>query len=353
MTKKTIRAANALLDAQKIAFPPFVFQSSLTLKKFSVDGMIFNSLHQGVISIEEIGKKLSIRHYGLSVLLEFSASADIVSKSTEGTYELTKTGYILNYNKAVNVNLNFTHKICYKGLFHLDEAIETSKPSALKKLSTWDTIYEGLSQLTPKKQQSWFKIDHFYSDGIFEDALNRVFINQPKLLFEIGGHTGKFASQCFKYDEKINVKIIDFPGQLNKALKNLTEAGFRNRLSVQEIDWLKSNLQIPNGAYFIWMSQFLDCFTEDEILNILYTCVASMDAKTELIIIETFTDRQENPMSKFVLEATSLYFTVIPNGKSKMYSATVFYKMISEAGLSIKEELTIDEHHIMLICKIS
>lgn len=351
MTKKTIRAADALLEAQKIAFAPFIFQSSVTLKKLRVFDLIFESRDQGGITISDISEKLGISRYGLGVLLEFSESADIVTKSENGAYELTKIGYFLNYNKTVNVNLNFTHDLCYKGLFHLDEAIATGKPSGLKELGQWDTIYEGLSQLTPKEQQSWFEFDHYYSDGVFEEALKRVFKNQPKLLFDIGGNTGKFALQCFNYDENIQVKIIDLPGQLNKALKNIGDAGFEERISGQEINWLKPNPKIPAGADVIWMSQFLDCFSEDEILKILSTCVASMNAQTELIIIETFTDRQEYPMSKFILEATSLYFTVMANGNSKMYPSTVFEDLIKEAGLIISEDLKLGEYHTMLVCK--
>ena len=40
---------------------------------------------------------------------------------------------------------------------------------------------------------------------------------------------------------------------------------------------------------------------------------------SELLIIETFTDRQKFDNAKFILEATSLYFTVLANGNSKMY----------------------------------
>lgn len=351
MSKKTIRAADALLEAQKIAFAPFIFQSSVTLKKLGVFDLIFESRHDGGITLDAICKQLAISSYGIGVLLEFSESANIVSKSENGTYELTKTGYFLNYNKAVNVNLNFTHDVCYKGLFHLDEAIKTGKPSGLKELGKWDTIYEGLSQLTPKEQQSWFEFDHYYSDGIFEEALKRVFKNPPKILFDIGGNTGKFALQCFNFDENVQVKIIDLPGQLNKALKNIADAGFENRISGQEIDWLKPNPQIPTGADVIWMSQFLDCFSEEEILKILSTCVKSMDKDTELIIIETFTDRQEFAMSKFILEATSLYFTVMANGNSKMYPATVFENLIQKAGLTIKQDEPLGEYHTMLVCK--
>ncbi|MBO3096879.1 methyltransferase [Gelidibacter pelagius] len=351
MTKKTIRAADALLEAQKIAFAPFIFQSSVTLKKLGVFDLIFDSRDEGGITIDDLSKKLSISRYGLGVLLEFSESADIVYKSENGTYELTKIGYFLNYDKAVNVNLNFTHDICYKGLFHLDKAIKTGKPSGLKELGEWDTIYEGLSQLTPQEQQSWFEFDHYYSDGIFKEALERVFKNKPKLLFDIGGNTGKFALQCFNYNDNIQVKIIDLPGQLNKALKNIQDAGFENRISGHEINWLKPNPEIPTGADVIWMSQFLDCFSEDEILKILSTCVTSMNDSTELIIIETFTDRQEFPMSKFILEATSLYFTVMANGNSKMYPSTVFKSLIQKAGLTITEDLKLGEYHTMFVCK--
>jgi hypothetical protein len=351
MTKKTIRAADALLEAQKIAFAPFIFQSSVTLKKLGVFDLIFDSRDEGGITIDDLSKKLSISRYGLGVLLELSESADIVYKSENGAYELTKIGYFLNYDKAVNVNLNFTHDICYKGLFHLDKAIETGKPSGLKELGEWDTIYEGLSQLSPQEQQSWFEFDHYYSDGIFKEALVRVFKNQPKLLFDIGGNTGKFALQCFNYNDNIQVKIIDLPGQLNKALKNIQNAGFENRISGHEINWLKPNPEIPTGADVIWMSQFLDCFSEDEILKILSTCVTSMNDSTELIVIETFTDRQEFPMSKFILEATSLYFTVMANGNSKMYPSTVFKSLIQKAGLTITEDLKLGEYHTMFVCK--
>lgn len=351
MAKKTIRAADALLKAQKIAFAPFIFQASVTLKKLGVFDLIFNSRDKGGITIEDISEKLDISCYGIGVLLELSESADIVEKTDNGTYELTKTGYFLNYNKAVNVNLNFTHDVCYKGLFHLDKAIETGKPSGLKELGEWKTIYEGLSQLTPKEQQSWFEFDHFYSDGIFEEALERVFKNKPKLLFDIGGNTGKFALHCCNYDKNIEVKIIDLPGQLNKALKNIENTGFKHRISGQEIDWLKPNPKIPTGANVIWMSQFLDCFSENEISKILSTCVTAMNTDTELIIIETFTDRQEFPLSKFILEATSLYFTVIANGNSKMYPATAFEKLIQKAGLNITEDLKLGEYHTMLVCK--
>ena len=354
MSIKSLKAVDALEAAQRIAFAPFVFQTTVTLRKLGILDLIFERRKKGGISIDEISKELSISKYGIGVLLEIAESSDIVFKNEQGNYEITKVGYFLNAHETVNVNLNFTNEVCYKGLFHLDESIKTGKPSGLKELGDWNTIYEGLSVLPQEIKKSWFEFDHHYSDGVFNDALEIVFRKNPKTIFDIGGNTGKFALSACKYSDDVNIKIIDLPGQLNVALSNVKNAGFENRVSGFEIDWLsEGELKIPTGANTIWMSQFLDCFSEEEILKILSTSVQSMNDDTELLIMETYTDRQKFDNAKFILEATSLYFTVLANGNSKMYPSTVFKKLINKAGLVIKEDIAVGEYHTIFVCKKS
>lgn len=346
-----MRAIDALEEAQKIAFAPFVFQATVSLRKLGIFDFIFDKRDQGGVTIGEISKELSLSAYGIGVLLEIAESSDIVDRNEGDKYELTKIGYFLNYNTTANANINFTNEVCYKGLFHLNDSILNGKPEGLKEHGNWKTIYEGLSQLTPQVQKAWFDFDHHYSDDIFEEALELVLETKPKLIFDIGGNTGKFAIQCCNSDTDVSVKIVDLPGQLKKALANAKNNGFENRVSGQEIDWLTENPKIPSGADLIWMCQFLDCFSEEEIVKILRTCVESMDESTELRITETFTDRQKFDNAKFILEATSLYFTVLANGNSKMYSSKVMMKLIEKAGLHIEEDITIGEYHTMLVCK--
>ncbi len=346
-----MKAFDALQEAQKIAFAPFVFQATVSLRNLGILDFIFNNNANGGVRRTEISEHLNISDYGLSVLLEIAESSDIVEKDDTGKYELTKIGYFLNYNQMTAANINFTQDICYKGLYHLQEAIETKKPSGLKELGDWPTIYEGLSKLTPKQQKSWFAFDHYYSDEIFGEALQTVFEKKPKLLFDIGGNTGKFAILCCKHSEDINVKIFDLPGQLNKALAHAEKNGFDDRISGQEIDWLSENPSIPHGADTIWMSQFLDCFSKKEILTILKAAVSAMDANTELVIIETYTDRQQYGSAKLTLEATSLYFTALANGNSKMYTAEEFKQLIDEAGLRLETDKKVGDFHTMFVCK--
>ncbi|WP_432412049.1 methyltransferase [Rasiella sp. SM2506] len=351
MTKKTIKAIDALEEAQRIALAPFVFQTAVSLRKLGVFSYIFDNRDADGVSFQEISEALEIPKYGLGVLLEMAESAALVQKNNANNYELTKTGYFLTYDKTVNVNLNFANDVCYKGLFHLTDAVTNQKPEGLKEFGKWNTIYEGLSQLSPEVQQSWFEFDHHYSDGIFTEALQIVFSKKPKHIYDIGGNTGKFALQCLANSEEIDITIYDLPGQLNKALKNVRDAGFGDRIHGIEIDWLAPNPQLEKGTDLIWMSQFLDCFSEAEIVKILKACVAAMDADTPLLITETFTDRQKFDNAQYVLEATSLYFTALANGTSKMYPASVFIKLVEKAGLKIEEDLKLGEYHTMLVCK--
>lgn len=351
MTKKPIRAIDAVQEAEKIAFAPFVFQAVVALRKLGIFDLIFQYRKKGGISLENIAKELKISNYGIGVLLEIAESYNIVNRDENNQFELTTTGYFLAFDRTVDVNINFTQDVCYKGLFHLTEAIETGKPAGLKELGDWETIYQGLSVLRPDIQKAWFEFDHHYSDEVFQEALEFVFRNNPKTIYDVGANTGKFAISGSKYSDSVSIKMIDLPGQLQIALKNVELAGFKDRVTHHEIDWLSENPQLPVGADAIWMSQFLDCFSEDEILVILKACVAAVNDDGEVLIMETFTDRQRFDNAKFILEATSLYFTVMANGNSKMYSSTVLLKLIDQAGLKLIEDRAVGEYHTIFACK--
>jgi len=83
------------------------------------------------------------------------------------------------------------------------------------------------------------------------------------------------------------------------------------------------------------MSQFLDCFSEDEIFSILVRAVQVMGKDTTLYIMETFWDRQKYEPASLCLTMTSVYFTVMANGNSKMYHSDDLIKLVNRAGLEV------------------
>lgn len=344
-----MKALEALHEAHKVAFSPFVFETAYTMLELGILETIFDS--KTGLTIEEIAKKTDVSEYGVRVLCEMADSADILEQKTEGVYTTTKIGYFLLRDEMTKVNLYFTHDVCYNGLFYLKESIQNGKAEGLKVFGEWNTIYEGLSQLPEHVKKSWFDFDHFYSDNSFDDALKIIFKDSPKQIFDIGGNTGKWSIASTKYNDEIKVKMFDLPGQIKVAQENINKIeDIRDRVEFQIIDLLDSTSEIPAGADVYWMSQFLDCFSEEEIEQILLKIKKNMKPDAKIYIMETFIDDQRFPAATHSLVATSLYFTALANGNSKMYTASAMKYIVKNAGFEcIKEHyLHEDSFHTIL-----
>jgi ubiquinone/menaquinone biosynthesis C-methylase UbiE len=238
-------------------------------------------------------------------------------------------------------------------MFYLDESIKNEKPEGLKVFGEWETIYEAVSSNLPDHvKKSWFAFDHFYSDYAFPAILSYVYSKKPKTLLDIGGNTGKWSMASFEYDPDVKITIMDLPGHVEAAKEKIFGRGFGDRISFYPGNILNESQKLPAGFDAIWMSQFLDCFSEAQIVSILNRCKQALAPGGSIYILEAFWDRQRFEGSAFSLQQTSLYFTAMANGNSQMYDSRVFIRCINEAGLKVIDEKdSIGVSHTLLACK--
>jgi hypothetical protein len=344
--KKTVHQAN--LDAQKIAFGPIMFQAAKSLRNLGILQYLFDH-KKG--SIETIASAVNLSVYGVKVLLEAGLSLEMVYLK-DNEFILTKTGYFILRDKPTNVNMDFTQDVNYLAINHLEESIVNGKPEGLKELGDWDTVYIGLSELPEKIKKSWFDFDHFYSDFTFPDILPIVFKSHPKSILDVGGNTGKFSLLCTKHDLNVNMTILDLPGQANVARKNIKEAGLEDRISAIDTNLLDNSIPFPKGHDVIWMSQFIDCFSLEEISGLFKRAYDAMSDDASFYILETFWDLQQFQSSTYSLHATSLYFTAVANGNSQMFHSNDILKLIGKAGFVVDEMYDmIGMSHTLIKCK--
>ena len=151
-----------------------------------------------------------------------------------------------------------------------------------------------------------------------------------KKILDIGGNTGKWAIASANHDAGYPYHYHGSAGPDKCSKAKIEQLGLSERVSFLPANILDESLQIPRGFDAIWMSQFLDCFSEDEIVSILKRCYEALDDNGQVIILEPFWDRQRYEIAAFCLQQTSLYFTALANGNSQMYSAETFLKCIDE-----------------------
>lgn len=335
-----LNARDAQRLAEFIAFGPVVFQTARIVLKWGILDIIRDS--DNGMTIDEVAKHTKISTYAAKCLMEAALCIGIFIIDPEtDRFKISKTGWFLINDPAVRVNIDFNHDVNYEGWFHLEEALKDGKPSGLKHFGNWSTVYEGLSSLPEQVQKSWFGFDHFYSDSSFPEALEIVFKkNRTRTLFDVGGNTGKWAIQCVAYDKDVEVTILDLPQQIKLMKSNITGKEGADRIKGHGINLLDASAKFPTfeaAPDAIWMSQFLDCFSMNEIVSILSRAKEAMGESTRIYIMETLWDRQRFETAAFCLTMTSLYFTAIANGNSKMYNTEDLTKCIKRAGLEIEE----------------
>lgn len=346
-------ALDAKYEAQKIAFGPVVFQAARCLRDLGILELVSKHRKTGITQ-EEVAKELGLSLYGTRVLMEAGLGIDLLLVNDDDRYTTTKTCHFILNDKMTIANMDFVHDVCYKGLFNLKESIVNGKPEGLKVFGEqWGTVYEALSSLPEHVQKSWFAFDHYYSDVAFPEVLPLVFKHNPKMIYDVGGNTGKFSLKCVNYSSDVNITILDLPGQLNMAKNNIKEAGFEDRISTYPINLLDDSLPFPKGADAVWMSQFLDCFSEPEIVSILKRAKEAINEDGAIYILETYWDRQRFEAAAFSLQQTSLYFTNIANGNSQMYHSKNMIQCVHDAGLYVDEDIdNIGISHTLFRCKI-
>ena len=355
-TKEQLSARDAQRLAEFIAWGPVVFQASRLMLKFGILDLIRDA-EEG-LTRQEIVEKTQLSDYAVKCLLEASLCIGtiLVNPETE-RFTISKTGWFLINDPATRVNIDFNHDVNYKGWFDLEASLLNGRPEGLKQWGDWPTVYEGLSSLPGQVQKSWFGFDHFYSDSSFPEALRIIFDEcHVRSLYDVGGNTGKWALQCVGYDKDVEVTILDLPQQIKMMRENIAGKEGEDRIKGYGINLLDETATFPKrdgGLDAIWMSQFLDCFSMEEIVGILKRAKAAMTSQTRVYIMETLWDRQKYEPAAFCLTMTSLYFTAIANGNSKMYNTEDMETCIDAAGLKIERIVDhLGQGHSILICRL-
>lgn len=350
--KDPLTALEAISAAQWLAFAPLAFQATAVMRDRGIlAALAGQEARADGKSIDEVAQASRSSVYAVRVLLEAALGLHIVWRR-DGRYFLGKLGHFLVDDEMTRVNFDFTRDVCYEAAAHLGESLEEGRPAGLKTLGPWQTLYEGLSVMPEPALGSWHAFDHFYSDAAFPAACARLACAPPRRLLDVGCNTGRWAEQCLSRVPGLEVGLVDLPPQLERARARLENAGLAQRAQLHAVDLLDEDSKLPGGYDMIWMSQFLDCFSEEQIVRILRLAREALAPGGRIWVLELFWDRQRFEAAAFSLQQTSLYFSCVANGNSQMYDSTLFLSLVRRAGLEIAE-LTdaVGGYHTLLECR--
>ncbi|MBP5717139.1 MAG: SAM-dependent methyltransferase, partial [Bacteroidales bacterium] len=147
----------------------------------------------------------------------------------------------------------------------------------------------------------------------------------------------------------------DLPQQLEMMRRQTEGKPGAERISGYGMNLLDPSANFPTDRHYdiVWMSQFLDCFSMEEITSILTRAARIMDDNSRLCIMETLWDRQKYEPAALCLTMTSVYFTDIANGNSKMYNTEDMTACVEAAGLRVEtiHDGVGEQGHSIMVCR--
>ncbi len=280
--------------AEFIAFGPVVFQATRLMLEYGILQLLRDN-DEGLTQAE-ISEKLNLRPYIVKCLTEASLCIGTILTSPEtDKLRISKIGWFLLTDPAAKVNFDFNNDVNYRGFFYLDES--------------------------------------FRNGYDLRGSLN-------------------IAGACSQ-------KLVRFrPFLFQRSIRPGTESNIRQACEEPSRHWRQHReMGVEVRKARPWRGshhsgQFLDCFSPEEIVNILKKASAVMGADSRLCIMELLWDRQKYEPAAFCLTMTSLYFTAMANGNSKMYYSQDLIALIGKAGLRIEKIVDgIGQGHNILICR--
>jgi ubiquinone/menaquinone biosynthesis C-methylase UbiE len=339
MTSKSFLPTSSVLEAryqaQKIAFGPVIFQCV----RIARDNGLLKAIEaagEGGIEPAEAARQAGVSEYAAKVVCEPAVTAGVIDL-VDGRYVLTMVGHLLLNDEMTRANMDFNDLVCYEPLMHLEASLKTGKPEGLKVFGSWPTVYEGLSQLPPQVQEAWFRFDHLYSDSAFPHVAKIIAEHQPQSLLDVGGNTGRWARFLTARVPGMQVTIADLPQQLAMAQQTIEAAGLSDRINYHPVNLLDVESELPTGFDAVWLSQFLSCFSEAEVVQILRKAARGLNAKGRIFILDNFWDRQPQDIAAYCIAHTTPYFCCVANGNSRMYTFADLEKLIHAAELKVEQ----------------
>lgn len=327
----------SLHRAHEIAFAPFIFQAVAT----SIRVGLLPGIVKETYTRRQWAQKCNMTPYAIGVLVDILLARKIITENPDGTLSSTQLGDLLVLDEMTCANFTFTEKVNYDALRYTRASLREGKPVGLQVFHPqWKTIYPHLTELPPEAQKAWFHFDHYHSDQAYETALGILAGFSPKHLVDIGANTGRLTRRFLRKDPNRTATFVDLPEQIAAAKVNPELQEMQSRIDYLAIDWLRDRklARIENADWF-WMSQFLDCFSRDEVISILQRVRQAMPEGARLAILEPLIDRQRHEAAQLSLAVTNLYFTVLANGNSRFFLGKTLRRLLKEAGFRILQEI--------------
>ncbi len=231
---------------------------------------------------EELAAEIGLHERSLKCLLHLLAKLDLVRLAQTGQYTLTPLGTYLcsNTSHSLRGTILSMAELAFPACGNLDYSIRTGKAAFDESFQM--SFYDYLRQHpeASKRFSQWMK-------ETTREAILPIFdmcrFSHVKTVVDIGGGTGLLLSMLLQTYPHLQGILFDQEDVVGEAKDVMQAAGVTERCRIVGGDFFET---VPEGGDIYIIARVLPNWAEEQALQILENCRASMKPSSKLLIID-------------------------------------------------------------------
>lgn len=245
---------------------------------------IADKLHQGESSASELARSLGVDASSLERILRALVVIGACDELRDGCFSLTSLGAYLrtDHPDSVVARVILNVEVHHAMWSDLLETVKTGGSASQRVFGV--PFYDYLSQNTG----AGAIFDQAMAAGGWlrrhlRPALEAYDFGRFTSILDIGGGNGALMTEILQAHPHLRGTVFDLPRLVSAAHVTLTQAGVSPRCSFVAGDAFKS---VPAGHDVCMLSNFVNGFSDNDVLVVLRNCHGAMSSGGKLLVLE-------------------------------------------------------------------
>ncbi|MEL6960293.1 MAG: methyltransferase [Pseudomonadota bacterium] len=192
----------------------------------------------------------------------------------------------------------------------------------------WPYVFSKSEAIPPATARSYSDLMAESQVLVADDTLQRVRLDDVKILLDVGGGTGAFLEAVGRSYDSINLHLFDLPVVASDAQTRFSAAGFTDRATISEGSFKEDEL--PQGADAISLIRVLYDHSDETVAQLLKKAYRALPPEGRIIVSEPMSGgaRPDRATDTYF----SLYTLAMRTGRTR--SASEIEAALRDAGFA-------------------
>ena len=287
---------------------------------------LFDRLHEGPATCEELSAELACRPHAMERLLGACAGAGLVAKEDGRFFNRPPATRFLRVKSPETLSgyIVYSDRILYRLWGRLADAVKEGTHRWTQEFGARDGIFDHFFSSESDKETF---LAGMHGQGLLSSPVTSGLFDLSRFshLVDLGGATGHFTIEACRRHAGLRATVFDLPSVAPAATRYIVAAGLQDRIGTAGGDFFKDPLP---AADLYAMGRILHDWSDEKVAFLLQRVFAALSPGGALLICEKILNPAKDGPTGAMLQ--SLNMLVCTEGRER--TAAEYERLVKAAG---------------------